>query len=58
MRVAVTEPRRLAAVTVAERVATERGEKVGGGALHNAYIEQLDSSVYKIEPYIILSYIL
>ena len=33
MRVAVTEPRRLAAVTVAERVATERGEKVGGGAL-------------------------
>ena len=29
MRVAVTEPRRLAAVTVAERVATERGEKVG-----------------------------
>ena len=30
MRVAVTEPRRLAAVTVAERVATERGEKVGG----------------------------
>lgn len=25
---AVTEPRRLAAVTVAERVATERGEKV------------------------------
>ena len=30
MRVAVTEPRRLAAVTVAERVATERGEKVVG----------------------------
>ena len=30
VRVAVTEPRRLAAVTVAERVATERGEKVGG----------------------------
>jgi HrpA-like RNA helicase len=28
--VAVTEPRRLAAVTVAERVAAERGEKVGG----------------------------
>ena len=28
VRVAVTEPRRLAAVTVAERVATERGEKV------------------------------
>ena len=26
--------------------------------LHNAYIEQLDSSVYKIEPYIILSYLL
>ena len=26
--------------------------------MHNAYIEQLDSSVYKIEPYIILSYIL
>ena len=26
--------------------------------LHNAYIEQLDSSVYKIEPYMILSYIL
>ena len=28
VRVTVTEPRRLAAVTVAERVATERGEKV------------------------------
>ena len=27
-------------------------------AVHNAYIEQLDSSVYKIELYIILSYIL
>ena len=26
--------------------------------VHNAYIEQLDSSVYKIEPYIILSYLL
>ena len=30
VRVAVCEPRRLAAVTVAERVAAERGEKVGG----------------------------
>ena len=27
-------------------------------ALHNVYIEQLDSSVYKIEPYIILNYLL
>ena len=30
VRVTVTEPRRLAAVTVAERVANERGEKVAG----------------------------
>ena len=27
-------------------------------ALHNVYIEQLDSSVYKMEPYTILSYLL
>ena len=31
---------------------------LGSDPLHNAYIEQLDSSVYKIDPYIILSYIL
>ena len=35
-------------------------EKSGPGEspVHNVYIEQLDSSVYKMEPYMILSYLL
>ena len=38
------------------RVAHGLVDAVASGTLHNAYIEQLDSSVYKIEPYMILSY--
>ena len=34
------------------------GRVVSLAAVHNAYIEQLDSSVYKIELYVILSYLL
>ena len=50
----------------AERVFAGQGEGEGGllcrrgvcCTLHNVYIEQLDSSVYKMEPYMILSYLL
>ena len=38
-----------------ERLQRESYER---STLHNVYIEQLDSSVYKMEPYMILSYLL
>jgi HrpA-like RNA helicase len=38
-RIAVTQPRRLSAISVAERIAFERGEKIGGTVGYNIRLE-------------------